>query len=201
MTIQENPAGPQLLMLMLVGASIILGAWIAVRLVARRPTGSLTAALAGLLLLYAAALVGVSAASPATALKPGDLKCFDEWCAAMVSTRRAAPPDTLEVQVRLENRGRGAQRSILARAFIEAGGRRFWPRNPEDLQVLIPGGSTVQVRFVFDVPAQAASGRFVVTEAASGELTPGVIVIGDESSPFHSIAGWPLGEFGGQLAT
>lgn len=201
MTIQENAAGPQLLMLVMVGASIMLGAWIVVRLVAGRPAGRLAAAFAGLLLLYTAALLGVSAASGATTLKPGDVKCFDEWCAAMVSAKRGPAPHTLEVQVRLENRGRGAQKSALARAFLEAGGQRFWPRNPEDLQALVPGAGMVLVRFLFDLPAQAASARFVVTEAVSGQLTPGVIVIGDESSPFHALAGWRLGEFGTQLAT
>jgi len=201
MTIQENAAGPRLLMLMMVVVSIGLGIWIAGRLVARRSAGPLVAILAGLLLLYAAALVGVGVASGATTLKPGDTKCFDDWCAAMVSAQAGAAPRTLEVQVRLENHGLGAQRSVLARAYIETPGQRYWPRNPEDLQALVPGGGTVRVRLVFDVPAQAASGRFVVTEAASGELTPGVIVIGDESSPFHAIAGWPLTEFAGQLAT
>lgn len=188
-------------MLMTLGASIILGAWIVVRLVAGRPAGRLAAAFAGLLLLYAAALVGVSAASGATTLKPGDVTCFDEWCAAMISASTGPSKGSLEIGVRLENHGRGAQRSLLARAFLEAGGQRFWPRNPDDLHVLVPGGGSVDVTLVFSMPAQTVSGRFAVTEAASGELTPGVIVIGDESSPFHSIAGWPLGEFAGRLTT
>ncbi len=193
MTVQENPAGPQLLMILTALATIALGGWIVLRLIARRPAGRIAALLGGLLLLYSGLLVGVAAASGATTLKPGDTKWFDEWCAAMVSATVGASPQTLEVTVRLENHGRGDQRSVLARAFIEAGGQRFWPRNPNDLQALVPGAGMVQVRFVFDLPDRAATARFVVTEAASGQLTPGVIVIGDESSPFHAIAGWPVG--------
>jgi len=44
----------------------------------------------------------------------------------------------------------------------------------------------------FDLPPQVEPARFVITEAASGTPTPGILVIGDESSPFHSISGWPL---------
>jgi hypothetical protein len=65
----------------------------------------------------------------------------------------------------------------------------------------VPGQGSLEARLIFTIPPSLSSGRFVVTEAASGELTPGVIVIGDESSPFHALSGWPLGEFGGQLAT
>jgi hypothetical protein len=201
MTIQENAAGPQLLMLMTVVVSIGLGIWIAGRLVARRRAGPFVAILAGLLLLYAAALLVVSAASSTTTLKTGDMKCFDEWCATMLDAEAGASQNTLAVQVRLENHGRGAQRSVLARAFVEAAGQRYWPRNPDVLHIVVPGGGSVVVRLVFARPTQLASARFVVTEAASGELTPGLIVIGDESSPFHSIAGWPLNEFGGQVGS
>jgi hypothetical protein len=111
----------------------------------------------------------------------------------MVSYRAGASPSTLAVEVRLENHGRRAQKSVLARAFVEAGGQRIWPQNPHDLQVLVPPRGSVNVRLLFTVRARLGSPRFVVTEAASGELTPGLIVIGDESSPFHAIAGWPLG--------
>jgi hypothetical protein len=199
-TIQENPAGPQLLMLLVVLAAIVLGGFIAIRLVAGRPWGRLVALLSGLLLAYFVALVGVSAASGMSTLKTGDIKCFDEWCAAMLGAQ-ATGSGTIEVRVRLDNHGRGPQRSVLARAFIDAGGKRYWPQNPEDLHVSVPGQGSVDARFVFTIPTSESTGRFVVTEAASGELTPGVIVIGDESSPFHALSGWPLGEFGGQLAS
>ncbi|HSO94242.1 MAG TPA: hypothetical protein VLS53_07230, partial [Candidatus Dormibacteraeota bacterium] len=136
-------------------------------------------------------LVGASATTGMTTLKTGEAKCFDEWCAAMLGAQ-AGSTGTVDVRVRLENHGRGAQRSVLARAFIESGGQRYGPHNPEDLHILVPGGGSVDVAFIFNAPVQPASARFVVTEAASGELTPGVVVIGDESSPFHPIAGWSL---------
>jgi hypothetical protein len=188
-------------MLLVVLAAIVLGVWIAVRLVARRPWGRLVALLLGLLLVYAGALLGVSAASGMSTLKTGDIKCFDEWCAAMLGAQATGSSRTIEVRVRIENHGRGVERSILARAFVDSGSKRYWPKNPEDLHVSVPGQGSVDVRLVFTIPASLSTGRFVVTEAASGELTPGVIVIGDESSPLHPLSGWPLGEFGGQLAT
>jgi hypothetical protein len=188
-------------MLLVVLAAIVLGVWIAIRLVARRPSGGLVALLLGLLLVYLAALLGVSVASGVSTLETGDIKCFDEWCATMLGVQATGSPGTIEVRVRLDNHGRGAQRSVLARAFIDAGGKRYWPHNPEELHVSVPGKGSLDARFVFAIPPSLSTGRFVVTEAASGELTPGVIVIGDESSPFHALSGWPLGEFGGQLAT
>jgi hypothetical protein len=196
MTVQENPGGPQLLMLLMVLATVILVVMVTIRASGRRPVGRLVAILGGLVLLYAIAVVGVSAASGTTNLKPGDGKCFDEWCASMLGAQAGASPRTVAVQVRLENHGRRAQKSVLARAFVDAGGERIWPQNPDDLQVLVPAKGSLDVRFRFSLPTQLASPRFVVTEAASGELTPGLIVIGDESSPFHTLAGWPLSEFG-----
>jgi hypothetical protein len=168
-TIQENPAAPQLLMLLVVLAAIVLGGFIAIRLVAGRPWGRLVALLSGLLLAYFVALVGVSAASGMSTLKTGDIKCFDEWCAAMLGAQATGSPGTIEVRVRLDNHGRGAQRSILARAFVDAAGKRYLPQNPEDLHVSVPGQGSVDVRFVFTIPPSLSTGRFVVTEAASGE--------------------------------
>ena len=95
-------------------------------------------------------------------------------------------------QGRLENHGRGAQRSVLARALVESNGQRVLPRDPEALQTQIPGGGSVEVALHFSVPSSLTSLRFVITEGASGSLNPGVIVIGDESSPLHSYAGWPI---------
>jgi hypothetical protein len=57
---------------------------------------------------------------------------------------------------------------------------------------VVPPGQEVNVTLNFDLPPQVEPARFVITEAASGTPTPGILVIGDESSPFHSISGWPL---------
>ena len=193
MTIQMNPAAPQLVMLLLVVATIVLITWIAFRAVRSRPVRVLAACAGGLVALYAMALVGVSLAGGTENLRPGDVKCFDEWCARMVSAQRGGTPSALVVQVDLSNRGRNAQKSVLARAFIEAGSKRVWPQNPDDLHVLVSPAGSLEVNLRFVLPAQFGVQRFVVTEAASGTLTPGVVVIGDESSPWHSIAGWYVG--------
>ena len=187
-----NPAAPQLLMLMVVAAALTLLVWIAVRAIRGRSIRLPVAVLSGLVAVYLGGLLGASAASRAADLKPGALKCFDEWCAGPVAADVASGQPGLVVQIRLENHGRKAQRSILARAFIEAGGRRLPPRNPDALQVLVPPGQALELNLDFDLPPRLDESRFVVTEAASGALTPGLIVIGDEASPFHPLAGWPL---------
>jgi hypothetical protein len=74
---QLNPAGPQLLMLLMVVVTVILGAWIVIRAIRRRPVGLFAAVLVGLFVLYTLALVGTGAASRATDLKPGDSRCFE----------------------------------------------------------------------------------------------------------------------------
>ena len=180
-------------MLLVVVVTIGLAVLIAVSVVTRRSAVLPLAVLGGVVLLYGAAIVGVSAASGAQDLRPGDVKCFDEWCASMVSAESDPAARTVAVQVHLENHGRGAQRSVLAGAFIETGRQRLWTRNPDELHLLLPGGGGVNVRLLFEVPGRLASARFVITEAASGQLTPGAIVIGDEASPFHGSAGWPVG--------
>jgi hypothetical protein len=109
----------------------------------------------------------------------------------MVSAQTTAQAG-LMIRVRLENHGRRAQRSTLARAFIEAGGRQLWPHNPDALQVMVPPGQDLDLDLDFDLPPTLEQARFVISEAASGTPTPGVVVIGDESSPFHPLAGWAL---------
>lgn len=158
MTVQMNPGGPQLVMLLFVLAVLIMLVWIAVRAIGRCPVWQLAASLAGLVILYAAALVAVALATNAGTLRSGDEKCFDEWCASMLSATMVPGKPAIAVRVRLADHG---------------------SRN-------------VVLTLVFNASPAGQGTRFVVTEAASGEPTPGAIVIGDESSPFHPISGWPL---------
>lgn len=184
-----DPSGPQLLMLLVLLVAAALAVWIAVRAARRRPVGRLAGILAGLILLYSAALIGVSAASGTTDLELGDTKCFDEWCATTLGAQAGSAADLLVVHVRLTNHGRSPQRSTVARALLEGDGRqRVLPQNPEDLQVRVPPSADVDVALRFLVPSSLTSARFVITEVASGSPNPGVIVIGGESSP-HSYAG------------
>lgn len=187
-----NPVAPQLLMLLVVAAALALLVWIAVRASRRRSIRLPLAVLSGMVVIYLGGLLAASAEAGAADLTPGELKCFDEWCAGLVTANVASGPSGLVVQVRLENHGRTAQRSILARAFVEADGRRLPPRNPDALQVLVPPGQEIELNLDFDLPSRLNVSRFVLTEATSGALTPGLIVIGDEASPLHPLVGWPL---------
>ena len=187
-----NPAVPQYLMLLVVAAVLILLAWIAVDALRRRSVSRIAGVLIALVAVYSAALLGTSLLSEAPDLRPGDTKCFDEWCATMLGAQTGPSPNAMMVRVRLSNLGLREQRRVLARAFIESGGRRSWPLNLGALQTPVPGGGSTDISLAFFPNPPSPSPRFVVTEAASGSVTPGLIVIGDESSPFHPLAGWPV---------
>ena len=158
-----------------------------------RSARTLGFSMACLVAAYAAALVAVGAASTPGRLNPGDIKCFDDWCAGMTGARKDGATSQLLVNLRLENRGRGrAMRSNLARAYVEVPLRgNIAPLDGGAMQTVIDAGGRVDIVLHFD-PVTAASGtRFVVAEG-SDSVSPGTFTIGDEVSPFHARAGWPL---------
>ena len=187
-----NPAGPQYLVLLVLATGVVLLAWIAVRASRRRSVSRIAGVLVGLVAVYSAGLLGTSLLVVAPVLRPGDTKCFDEWCATMLGAQTGPARDQVTVHVRLANQGRRPQKSVLARAFIESRGKRSWPLNPDVLQTPVPGGGSFDIRLLFALSPYAPSPHFVVTEAASGSVSPGIVIIDDESSPFHSLAGWPV---------
>jgi hypothetical protein len=193
-TVQEAPAAPTLLMLLTVASVLALAASTIVMLVRRRlgSASRLGAMLGAVVLLYGAALVGVGLTSRAVQLPAGAAKCYDDWCASMTGSRADRACHTLLVEVSLENRGRGRPtRSNLATAYVTAGGRVLGPRNGQALQALLDPGQSVPVELAFDLPSNLRDAHFVVTEGGAGP-GPGMITIGDESSPFHPKAGWPV---------
>jgi len=144
--------------------------------------------------LYLAVDVGVGLASRPVQLRPGDVKCFDDWCVSMTAAHRDAA-GALLVDVRLENRGRGRpMRANLARAYVElAGHGQLAPADPDGLHALVSVGQPVELRLAFPAaPADLGGARFVVVEGAGG-FGPGTFEISGEGSPFHAAAGWPLG--------
>ena len=72
--------------------------------------------------LYAVALVGVSATSPARSLTTGEWKCFDDWCASVTSAVRTG--DLVQVDLAVQNRGRGEQAPHTPRLWLVHHGRR-----------------------------------------------------------------------------
>jgi hypothetical protein len=195
-TIQVVPLAGDLAMLLTAAVVLALLVAVAVQLVLRRPRPAtrLGAVLAGVVGLYGAVLVGAALAGAPRQLRPGDAKCFDDWCAAMVAARPDVPAGRLLVDVRLENRGRGrAMRADLARAYLEVPGRgAVAPEDGRGLQAFLRPGQQVDVELAFDPPgATSAAARFVVVEGAD-TLGPGTFTIGGEGSPLHARAGWPM---------
>jgi hypothetical protein len=186
--------------MLLTVASVLALAALTIAQLARRRLRSarrLAVVVGAIVLVYGAALVGVGLTSPAVQLPTGATKCYDDWCASMTGSRADRAHHTLLVEVSLENRGRGRpMRSNLATASVTVGARVIGPRNGWALQALLDPGQSVPVELAFDLPSSLRDARFVVTEGGAGP-GPGMVTIGDESSPFHPKAGWPLGSVRG----
>jgi hypothetical protein len=190
-TIQTVSQAADLAMLLAAAALIALVVAMAVQLLRRRPRAAagLACAAGALFVVYGAALLGAGLAGRARQLRPGDTKCFDDWCAAMVAARPGSAAGTLLVDVQLQNRGLGrTMRSTLARAYLEVpGGAQVAPRDGSGLHTLLQPGERADVELTFVVPPGRRPDRFVVVEG--GGFSP---EIGAEGSPFHGVAGWPL---------
>lgn len=195
MTIQAVSLIADLAMLLTAAALVALAAAVAVHLARRRGRSAarLACAAGALAAVYGVALVGAGLAGGTRELHPGDAKCFDDWCAAMVAARPDAAAGTVLVDVQLQNRGRGrAMRSNLARAYLELpGGSQVAPRDGSGLHTFLQPGQRTDVPLTFAVPSGQRALRFVVVEGAGG-LGPGTFEIGGEGSPFHGVAGWRL---------
>jgi hypothetical protein len=190
-TIQTVSLAADLAMLLTAAALIVLVVAVAVQLVRRRPRAAagLACSAGALVAVYGVALVAAGLAGGTRELRPGDTKCFDDWCAAMVATRPGAAAGTLLVDVRLQNRGRGrAMRANLARAYLELpGGGEVAPRDGSAMQTFLQPGERADVQLTFVLQPGRQPARFVVVEG--GGFPP---EIGGEGSPFHGVAGWPL---------
>ena len=195
MTIQMVSFGADLLMLLTAVAVIVLLVAVVGQLVRRhaRSAALLARVLVAIVVTYGAALIAVGLASSAPQqLKPGDTKCFDDWCVTMTGASQDAAGTTI-VAVQLENRGRGRpMRSDLARAYLEIpGGREVAPTDSSGMQTMLPPGQRVDVRLTFPAVQSLLGARLVVVEDMGG-LGPGTFEIGGEGSPFHGKVGWPL---------
>jgi hypothetical protein len=181
-------------MLLTVASVLALAVLTIVQLARRRlrSAGWLGAVLGAVIVVYGAALVGVGMTNRPVQLPTGAAKCYDDWCASMTGARADRANHTLLVDVTLENRGRGRpMRSNLARAYLADGAHVIGPRNGQALQAMIDPGQSIPLELSFDLPSDFRDGRFVVTEGGAGP-GPAMITIGDEDSPFHQRAGWPL---------
>ena len=196
MTIQTVSPAADLAMLLTAAVLVALAVVVVVQLVRRRLRPAVLAAgAAGVLVaVYGLALVGAGLAGASRELRPGDTKCFDDWCASMVAARQDEVAGTVGVTVMVQNRGRGrVMRSNLARAYLEVPGvGEVAPQGlGGQLQAPLQPGERVEVDLTFVLPTDARATRFVVVEGGK-ELGPATFEIGGEGSPFHGVAGWPL---------
>ena len=189
-----SPAA-DLVMLLAAAALAGLGAAAVVQVARRRwrPALGLAGAAAALVVGYGTVLVAAGLTAGAADLRPGDAKCFDDWCAAMVAARPDPAAGTIVVDVQLQNRGRGrAMRSNLARAYLEVpGSGEVAPSDAGGLRTFLQPGQRADVLLSFPAAAGLRGARFVVVEGGGG-IGPGTFEIGGEGSPFHRRAGWPL---------
>lgn len=182
------------LLVLITGVAVLALVGAAVTQLARRrlrPAAGAAVAAGALVAIYSAVLIGVGLVSTPQQLRPGDAKCFDDWCAAMVDARQDV--GTTIVDVQLQNRGRGrAMRADLARAYLEVRGQgEVEPVDGSVMQTMLQPGQHIDVQLTFRGIASIRGVRFVVTEGTAG-FNPGLFEIGGEGSPFHSKAGWSL---------
>ena len=158
----------------------------------RRPTALRVARLIGIgVVVYGVALVIVSEVSAPRVLTPGQDRCYDDWCIAVVD----AGPQTINgaghyaVTFRLSNRAlRVAQREQgLVVYLLDRSGRRYeaGPAASEAaFDTMLQASESLLTTRWFDVPGDAAPLRlaFAHEDWAAG---PGLFIIGDDSSWLH----------------
>ena len=139
--------------------------------------------------VYGVALAAVGLTSRARHLPYGQAKCFDDWCATLQSVVAVPGQDgRRELTVVVTSRARRAEQrpDSPAAYLVTASGRARIPLPGLD-QRLAPG-QMVDLRFALAVPASVRDPQFLITEGGF----PSRLVIGDENSPWHASATWPL---------
>ncbi|MBS1707583.1 MAG: hypothetical protein JSS65_02550 [Armatimonadetes bacterium] len=133
--------------------------------------------------VYACVLLGVGLSSRPTQMRPGDLKCYDEWCATVSGVHGQSEKSV--VLVRVENHGRRAQRPDTPQLFVKRGDRWEEVEAP-GLRDRVPGKSSAELHISVDGSVQDV----LVTEGGG----PAPWVVGEEKSPFHAKAYWHVGD-------
>ncbi len=157
------------------------------------------------LLLYALALIGVSAITPQQTVRMGQRRCFDDWCIAAVQATQTLAIDSnssvaahgrftlVTVQVTnaaqrvtqreygdtlylLDSAGHRYDVSLTAQRALDAAALSGQPLDT----ALAPGASFTHTA-AFETPPNATGLSLVIAHAAF----PGAIVIGDDESFFH----------------
>jgi hypothetical protein len=152
--------------------------------------------------VYALLLVGVALLSPQRVMVIHQLRCFDDWCAAVEKVEQRPEINTLKANGSfylvtidvLSQAKRIRQRALDASAYILDGqGNRYDP-SLEGMQALeaagqaglplnswLEAGASFTSTIVFDLPAGINQPGLVFTHGTF----PGLIIIGDEASWLH----------------
>ena len=152
--------------------------------------------------VYALMLVGVALLSPQRVMVFHQLRCFDDWCAAVENVEQRPAIGTLQANGSfylvtidvLSQAKRIRQRALDASAYVlDELGNRYDP-SPEGTQALeaagqagqpinswLEAGASFTSIVVFDLPVDIHQPALVFTHGAF----PGLIIIGDEASWLH----------------
>jgi hypothetical protein len=135
--------------------------------------------------IYAVALIGTSLTSHRSMLQLGEAKCFDDWCFSVDKVSRS--PQGLTLAVAASNNGRHPERPDTPRAFLVVDGKPVAIDCPK-LSEQVGGHGENPFTIQLPVPLGAKTLDFLVTEGGG----PSPFIIGDENSPLHAKAVWPI---------
>ena len=152
--------------------------------------------------LYALLLIGVSLLSPQRVMAMHEVRCFDDWCAAVEQVEQRAVIGSLQAQgsfylVTLQvssQAKRIRQRALDAAVFLlDEHGKRYLPSEEAQQALEFAGeaglplnswlevGASFSHTAVFDLPPDATRPGLVISHGAF----PGLIIIGDDQSFLH----------------
>jgi hypothetical protein len=131
--------------------------------------------------VYMLVVLAVSAATPRKTYRVGDTQCFDDWCIAVTSARRA-PGNAVAVNLRLSSRAKRVSQSEKGTVVYlrDAAGRRY---NPEPDSQSVPldtrlgPGESVDAPRRFVVRPDAGALGLVYTH--EGGFPIGFFIIGE----------------------
>jgi hypothetical protein len=149
--------------------------------------------IAGVWVVYLAAVVTVSLVQPQRVAAMGEEQCFDDLCFVVVGVDEVPGflirdgSRLVRVSVRVRNRGQSkAQSEGLIRAYLVDGQGRRWDEsagvNGVRLTARVAAGDSVVSEPIFKVASDARGLGLVFTR---GWRQPGVLVIGDSDSWLH----------------
>ena len=178
------------------------GLLLAIALRKRRLAVRLSRGLAIYAGLYALLLIGFSLLSPQRILSMHEVRCFDDWCAAVERVEQRPAIGSLQahgsfflVTLTISSQAKRIRQRALdaAVSLLDEHGNRYFPSEEaqkalesagqagQPLNSWLEVGESFSHTAVFDLPPDATRPGLVVSHGAF----PGLIIIGDEQSFLH----------------